>query len=273
MRSRLHWLRVATVALAAGVAIFPFYWMIRTSVAPPDETWFQGISLLPESPTMENYTAAWEEAGLLSAMATGLIVALGILVLQLLTVIPAAYAFATVRFRGRTILFVVVLASLLIPVQVSAVPNFLIVNELGLLDTRLGLILPFATSAFGIFLVRQHMLTVPASLLDAARSDGLSRLQTMLRVYVPLAGPSIAAFALFSFYIHWNDYLWPLLVTRSAGLRTPPLALAIFQQAETGFEYGKLTAGAVVVTLPVVLAFLLAQRRFVHGIAGGEVGE
>lgn len=273
MRTPLHWTRVVTVVLAAGVAIFPFYWMVRTSIAPPDETWFQGISLMPDRPTLENYGAAWDEAGLLSAMTTGLVVALGILVLQLITVIPAAYAFATMRFRGRTFLFLVVLASLLIPVQVSAVPNFLIINELGLLDTRLGLILPYATSAFGIFLIRQHMLTVPVALLDAARSDGLSRLQTMLRVYMPLAGPSIAAFALFSFYIHWNDYLWPLLITRSAELRTPPLALAIFQQAETGFEYGKLAAGAVVVTLPVVLAFLLAQRRFVHGIAGGEVGE
>jgi multiple sugar transport system permease protein len=95
----------------------------------------------------------------------------------------------------------------------------------------------------------------------------------MLRICVPLAGPSIAAFSLFSFYIHWNDYLWPLLVVRSAELRTPPLALAIFQQAETGFEFGKLAAGAVMVTFPVVLAFLLAQRRFVQGIAGGEVGE
>jgi multiple sugar transport system permease protein len=273
MRTRLYWVRVTIVILAVGVAVFPFYWMIRTSVARPDETWFQGISLLPTRPTLDNYGAAWDEAGLLNAMVTGLVVTLGILVLQLLTVIPAAFAFSTVRFRGRSALFLVVLASLLVPVQVSAVPNFLIVNQLGLLDSRLGLILPFATSAFGIFLIRQHMLTVPVALLDAARSDGLSRFQTMLRIHVPLAGPSIAAFALFSFYIHWNDYLWPLLVVRSAELRTPPLALAVFQQVETGFEFGKLAAGAVVITFPVVLAFLLAQRRFVQGIAGGEVGE
>lgn len=273
MRLPLRWLRILIVILALGVAFFPFYWMIRTSLAPPDEVWFRGISLLPRNPTLANYASAWEEARLLQAMANGALVSLGIMLAQLLTIIPAAYAFATLEFKGRSLLFVVILASLLVPAQVSAVPNFLIINQLGLLDTRLGLILPFATSAFGIFLVRQHMMTVPPALLDAARSDGLSSFQTMLRVYIPLSAPAIAAFSLFSFYIHWNDYLWPLLVVRSADLRTPPLSLAIFQQAETGFEFGKLAAGAVIVTLPVVLAFLLAQRRFVQGIAGGEVVE
>lgn len=273
MSARFSVVRTVTLLLAVGVAIFPFYWMIRTSIAGPDELWFEGISLLPEQPTLENYTAALQEADLLSAMLTGSVVAGGILLLQLLTAVPAAYALSVLRFRGRAAAFLFVLAALLVPAQVSAVPNFLTVNRLGLLDTHLGLILPFATSAFGIFLIRQHMITIPPALLDAARSDGLSRFQTMLRIYVPLSSPAIAAFSLFSFYIHWNDYLWPLLVVRDPVLRTPPLSLAIFQQAETGFAFGKLAAGAVIVTFPVVLAFLLAQRRFVQGIAGGEVVE
>ncbi len=268
-----RWVRATGLVVAVGVALFPFYWMVRTSVAPMDEQWFNGISLVPRRPTLVNYLDAWEEAGLWQAMVNGLLVAGAIIVVQLLTVIPAAFAFSTLRFRGRGTWFLVVLAALLVPVQMTAVPNFLMMNLMGLVDTRAALIVPFATSAFGIFLIRQHMLTIPDALVDAARSDGLSPFVTMLRIHVPLAAPAITSFALFSFYIHWNDYLWPLLVVRDPGLRTPPLSLAIFQQAETGFEFGSLAAGSVIVTLPVVIAFFLAQRRFVEGIAGGEVVE
>ncbi|MEV7908079.1 ABC transporter permease subunit, partial [Streptomyces anulatus] len=121
------------------------------------------------------------------------------------------------------------------------------------------------------FLLRQHMLTVPDALLEAARADGLRTFSTLRRVVVPASAPAIAAFAVFSIFVHWNDYLWPLLVARDPALRTPPLALAIFQQAETGQDFGALAAGAAIITVPIVLLFLLAQRRFVAGIAGGEL--
>jgi multiple sugar transport system permease protein len=134
-----------------------------------------------------------------------------------------------------------------------------------------ALIAPFATSAFGIFLMRQHMTTIPDALLEAAKADGLRTLPTLWKVVIPSAAPAIATFAVFSIFVHWNDYLWPLLVARDESLFTPPLALAVFQQAETGPDYGALAAGAVIITAPIIALFLLAQKRFIAGIAGGEL--
>jgi multiple sugar transport system permease protein len=264
-------LRWALVAVAAFVALFPFYWMLRTAVAPKDEVFFKGLALLPERLTFENFRRAWTNAGLGQAMVNGTIVTLSILAAQLVTCIPAAYVFAKLHFKGRNLLYGLVLAALLIPVQATAIPTYIGLSRLSLVDTKLSLVLPFVTSAFGIFLIRQYMTTIPDALLEAARMDGLSHLQTLRRIVVPMARPAILTFAVFSVFVHWNDYLWPLLVARSDSLRTPPLALAVFQNAELGTDYGAMAAGATVVTIPIVVLFLLAHRRFVAGIAGGEV--
>jgi multiple sugar transport system permease protein len=263
--------RIGTAVVAASIAVFPFVWMLRTSVAARDSIAVDGLSPIPDTWDLSNYVRAWTQADLGTAMLNGAVVTVGILVLQLLTCVPAAYAFAKLRFRGRNALFLLVIACLLIPTQATALPLFLGVSGLGLADTFAALIVPFATSAFGIFLLRQHMLTIPDALLDAARADGLGTLTTLRRVVVPSAMPAIATFAVFSIFVHWNDYLWPLLVARDRALHTPPLALAVFQQADTGQDFGALAAGAVIITAPVVALFLLAQRRFVAGVAGGEL--
>ena len=204
-------------------------------------------------------------------MLVGIIVTAGILLLQLVTCIPAAYVLAKVHERWTAAALGVVLAALLVPAQVTLVPIFIGINLAGLADTLPGLIVPFLTSAFGIFLLRQQMLAIPDALMEAARTDGLGHFRTLRAVVIPLAAPGIAAFSVFSVFVHWNEYLWPLLVARSPELRTPPLALAVFQQADTGFDYAALAAGAVIVTAPVVLLFLLAQRQFVQGMSGTEV--
>lgn len=263
--------RLLLTAMAVTVALFPFLWMLRTSIVPPDEVYVVGLDLLPEQATFENYIRAWEQAELGRAMLNGFIVTFGILVFQLLTAIPAAFAFAKLDFPGRNALFFAVVASLLVSSQVTAVPNYITLSALGLVNTRIGLILPFATSAFGIFLIRQYLVATPPALMEAARMDGLSAFKTLLLVYTPIARPAIGAFAVFSFVIHWNDYLWPLLVARSAEIYTPALALAKFNVAEVGRDFGALTAGAAIVTLPAILAFLLAQRGFVEGLSGGEI--
>ncbi|WP_181781474.1 carbohydrate ABC transporter permease [Pseudonocardia pini] len=263
--------RIGLAVVAASIALFPFVWMVRTSIAARDSITVDGLSPLPATIDLSNYVRAWEEADLGTAMLNGAVVTVAILVLQMLTCIPAAYAFAKLPFRGRGPLLLVVLACLLVPTQATALPLFLGVSGLGLADTLAALVAPFATSAFGIFLLRQHMVTIPDALLDAARADGLRTLATLRRVVVPAAMPAIATFAVFSIFVHWNDYLWPLLVARDPALHTPPLALAVFQQADTGQDFGALAAGAVIITAPVVALFLLAQRRFVAGVAGGEL--
>lgn len=267
-------LRIAkwvAVTVAVLVSLFPFYWMLRTAVSPADEVFFDGISLLPASLDWGNFGRAWEEAGLGEAVLVGLVMTLSILALQLLTCIPAAYVLAKVRFPGAGLALAIVIGCLLVPAQVTLIPTFIGINVAGLADSLAGLILPSMTSAFGIFLLRQQIMAIPDALLEAARTDGLGHLRTLVSVVVPLAGPGIAAFSVFSVFTHWNDYLWPLLIARSPELATPPLALAVFQQADIGFDYSALAAGAVIVTAPVVVLFLVAQRRFVQGMSGTEI--
>lgn len=269
MRARL--LHPLALCAAAATALFPFYWMLRTAVAPTGQVFFRGISPWPASPTLEAFGRAWTEGALGTAMANGAIVTVAIVALQLLTCVPAAYAFAKLRFRGRDGLYLLVLAGLLVPVQATAIPNYIALSRLGLVDTYAALVLPFTSSAFGIFLLRQYIVTIPDALLEAARVDGLGHGQILLRIIVPMARPAILTFAVFSIYVHWNDYLWPLLVARSPQLATPPLALASFRDVELGTDFAALSAGAAIVTLPIVVLFVLARRRFVAGIAGGEV--
>lgn len=263
--------RLGLVLVSVTVAMFPFYWMLRTSVSSRDSIFFDGISLWPDTVDLTNYSRAWQQADLGTAMLNGAIVTATILVVQLLTCIPAAYAFAKLRFRARGPLYAAVLACLLIPTQATAIPLYLGIGSVGLANTMAALILPFTSSVFGIFLIRQYMLTIPDSLLEAAKADGLGTFSTLWRVVVPMSSPVIATFAVFSIFVHWNDYLWPLLVARDPALYTPPLALATFQNADEGIDYGALTAGAVIITAPIVVLFLIAQRRFVTGISGGEL--
>lgn len=274
MKTRRFWIGFTLRALLMFsmiiASLFPFIWMLRTSLAQPDDVYSIGLSPIPERVTFENYIRAWQQAELGQAMLNGVIVTFGILILQLITVIPAAFAFARLRFRGRDTLFFAVVASLLISSQVTALPNYIIVSFMGLVNTRIGLILPFATSALGIFLIRQYLISTPIELFEAAKMDGLSVLRTIIFIYLPVIKPAIAAFAVFSFVIHWNDYLWPLLVARSAEIYTPSLALAKFNVAEVGRDFGALTAGAAIVTLPPILAFLVAQQSFVESITGVE---
>lgn len=263
--------RYTVVAVAVLIAVFPFVWMLRTAVAAPEDVIAGGISPLPQSFDLSNFSRAWTQAGLARSMLVGLVVSVGILVCQLVVCVPAAYAFAKVPFRGRDTLLYVVLACLLVPTQATALPLFLGISSFGLSNTLLGLILPFTSSAIGIYLLRQHMLTIPDALLEAARADGLRTFSIITRVVVPSSAPAIATFSVLSIFVHWNDYLWPLLVARSPELRTPPLALAVFQQAEIGVDFGALAAAATIITAPVIVIFLIAQRRFIAGIAGGEL--
>lgn len=265
------WLGAGLATVAAVLALFPFYWMLRTSVAPADGPTTSGLSLIPWELDFSNFGRAWNQAHLGEAMTNGLLVTLGILILQLLTCIPAAYALSKFRFRGADLILSLVLACLLIPGQATMIPTFVGLNLLGLGDTRIGLVLPFVTSAIGIFMLRQQMLSIPDAIMEAARTDGLGPLRTLVSVVVPISAPAIAAFSMLSVFTHWNDYLWPLLVARSQEIMTPPLSLAIFQNADTGFDYPALSAAAAIVTAPVIILFLLAQRHFVRGMAGPEV--
>lgn len=261
-------LRHGVLLLAGLIVLMPFIWMLVTSLKPQTEIFLSEIRFWPEKlHAVENYRAAFEKAPLLAFLANGVIVTVSIFVLQVAIALPAAYALAKIRFWGRDVVFVLVLFSILIPPQAIAVPLFLLFHQLGILDSYPALILPFTISVFGIFLMRQFFLTIPDDLVDAARMDGISEFGIVWRVMLPTAIPAITAFGIFSVVSHWNDYFWPLIAVNSKEFFTPPLGVAIFRNEEAGTDYGPLMAAATIVIAPLVVAFLVAQRRFIEGIA------
>ena len=258
--------QTAILALGALVVLTPFIWMVVTSLKPPQEIFTAEWRLLPAEPTLGNYARVWHDRPFPRYLLNSFVVASLILAAQLLTITPAAYALAKLKFAGRTLCLYLVLGMLMIPAHITMIPNFLSVHRLGWLDTYWGLAAPFLTSGFGIFLLRQFFLTIPDSLIDAARIDGAGSWRVMWWIMVPVAWPALQAFAIFSFATHWNDYFWPLLVVRTKTMQTIPLALASFQNQEAGTLWGELMAAAVIGVTPLLLFFLLVQRRFIDGI-------
>lgn len=245
----------------------PFIWMLVTSIKPPAEIFSAEIALWPKQfYGVENYRFAMEKAPLLRFALNGVILCAGILVVQLLVAIPCAYALAKLDFPGRNLLFVLVLLGLCIPVQVPAMPLYIGLAQLGLLNTYFAMMVPFFLSVFAIFLFRQFFRSFPDDIINAARLDGMSEFEIVWRIVTPSAWPAIAAFAVFSTVAHWNDLYWPLIVISDAKLAPPPLGMMFFADAETGSNYGALTAAATILTAPLVLAFLIARRRFIDGI-------
>lgn len=253
--------------VGAGIVLLPFGWMVLTSIRPPAEIFGAVFRVVP-SPFygVENYSEALTRAPLLRFMLNGVIVCAGILAVQLLVAIPAAYALAKLRFPGRPFAFALVLMALTVPVQVPALPLYIVLARLGLLDTYFALMLPFFLSVFAIFLLRQVFMTFPDEIIQAARLDGMKDLEILWRIVVPSARPAIAAFAIFSVVAHWNDLYWPMIVISKIEYAPPPLGMLFFAGSETGTNYGSLMAGAAIITAPLVALYLFARRRFIAGI-------
>lgn len=218
-------------------------------------------------PVVFNYTQAFTQAPLLRYLMNGVIVTASIFAIQVIVALPAAYALAKLRFWGREAVFGLVLFCLLIPVHAVALPLYIGLAKLGLTNTYAALVIPWTISVFGIFLMRQFFMTVPDDLIDAARMDGMSELAIVWRVMLPTAIPALLAFAIFSVVAHWNDYFWPrIVVTGNRDLFIPPLGLREFKGGADGSMFGPMMASATVIVTPLIVAFLLAQRRFIEGI-------
>ncbi|NQV59686.1 MAG: carbohydrate ABC transporter permease [Alphaproteobacteria bacterium] len=261
-------LRHGALMLGATIILAPFVWMLSTSIKPPDEVFLSELRFWPDKfYGFENYQAAFTGTPLLRYMLNGLVVTASIFVLQAVIALPCAYALAKLRFWGREAVFALVLLCLLIPPHAVAIPVYLLLYRIGVLDSYAALVVPWMISVFGIFLMRQFFKTVPDDLIDAARMDGMSELGIVWRVMLPAAVPALVAFGIFSVVAHWNDYFWPLIVLSSQEYYTPPLGVAAFRNDEFGNAYGPLMAAATIIVTPLVLAFLLAQRRFIEGIA------
>lgn len=256
----------AALTLVALVIGMPFFWMLTSSLKTLSDV-FNFQQFIPLDPQWQNYANAFAKAPFGRYMFNSAFSAVGILVGQYLTIIPASYGFARLHFPGRNALFVLVLATMMVPVQVTFIPTFVIISDLGWKDTYMALMVPFLTSAFGIFLLRQAFLQVSQDFVDAARLDGCTHLGVMRHVMVPLNAPTLITFGLFSFVYHFNDLFWPLIVTSSKEMRTIPMGLTAFVEFEGGTRWNELLAASIFSMLPLIVLFLFAQRFFIKGIA------
>lgn len=260
------------LGLGALVMLAPFAWMLLTSIRPPEEVFGAGFQLIPgRNAALENYAHAMNAGRLPALMLNGIVVCVGILVVQLVTALPAAYALAKLRFPGHRLYFALVLFGLCVPVQVPALPLYLALAKAGWLDSFFALMLPFFVTVFGIFLFRQFFLSFPDEVIDAARLDGMGEAEILWRIAAPAAAPAIAAFSIFSIVAHWNDLYWPLIVLTTGERATPPIGILAFRDSEAGGNYGALMAGATIITAPLMLLYLWARRSFVRGLTMGAV--
>lgn len=250
----------------AGLMLFPFYWMLITSFKGLDEASAFPPTLWPVQWIWTNYAEAWRAAPFGRYFLNTLIVAGGQTFIVLVTSTLAAYAFARVPFRGKGFIFVLFLATLMVPLEVLLVPDFIILKNLGWYNTYLALIVPWSASVFGIFLLRQFFLSVPNELWDAAQIDGCGRFGFLWRIAVPLAKPALVTLAILTFQSGWNALLWPLIVTGSADMRVLQVGLSAFQ-SDARVQYHLWMAAATFTLAPMLVIFLFAQRYFIESVA------
>jgi multiple sugar transport system permease protein len=246
--------------------LVPLVWMVIVSLETEQDARSFPPVLIPSSVHFSNYTAAWNAVPFGHFFLNSALYALATVAGNLLFCSLAAYAFARIRFRGRNVLFVVLLATLMVPYQVLLIPTFLIVKKLGMVDTVGGLIMPNLCTAFGIFMLRQFFRTLPIELEEAARIDGTSRLGILFKIVLPLSLPALATLGIIQFMWSWNDFLWPLIIIDTASHAPLQLGLSTLQGAHSR-QWNLLMAGTVMSQIPMLAVFLFAQRWFIRSIA------
>ena len=265
VRGRVLLYGLLTVLLV--VVIAPFVWMILGSFKTQGELLQSPPTWWPETITLDNYTQLFSRLNFKQYFFNSTVVAVCVTAGNLLFCSMLGYALAMLDFKGKKILFAVVMGTLMIPGVVTFVPLFVLVANIGLIDTLPGLILPFLAAPFGVFLMRQFFLGLPRDLLDAGRVDGAGELRIFRQIFLPLAGPALATLGILTFLGSWNNFLWPLVVAQQEKTYTLPVALALYSTGQNSTQYGLLLAGATVVVVPVLAIFLVFQRRVIEGIA------
>jgi multiple sugar transport system permease protein len=254
------------LAPVAAIMLVPLIWMAIVSVETRQQATSFPPVLIPSSVHLSNYSAAWNAAPFAHFFINSLLYSVATVAGNLLFCSLAAYAFARIRFFGRNVLFVVLLATLMVPFQVILIPTFLIVKKIGLVDSVGGLIMPNLCSAFGIFMLRQFFRTLPIELEEAARIDGTSRLGILFKIVLPLSLPALATLGIIQFMWSWNDFLWPLIIIDSANHAPLQLGLSTLQGAHFT-QWNLLMAGTLMSQVPMLAVFLFAQRWFIRSIA------
>ncbi|MEE4589115.1 carbohydrate ABC transporter permease [Streptomyces antimycoticus] len=268
-------LRYATLGLGAIAALLPFYYMLIGALQKKRDTGLGGLLPKPSNLTLDNLAGIDDSFSLLGALANSLIMTLGVVVCTLVFGLLAGYALAILRFRGRGMVFALVLLVQAIPFQLLMIPLYvMVVRYFGLADSYAGMILPFAINSVAVLIFRQYFLQIPREIFDAARMDGASELRILRSVAVPLVRPAILTAMLVTFIGPWNEFLWPFLVTKDQGMQPLAVSLANFSQANSTFQanpMGAVLAGACVLAVPAVVLFLLFQRHFTSANLGSAI--
>src|SRR5215467_6373112 len=262
--------RYLLLTLLAIVVLFPIYITIVNSLLVPSQITAQPPKLFPSNPQWSSYSKAWNAGHMGEYLKNSFIVTFLITVGQVVTAILAGYAFAFLRFPFKRTLFIVFLATLMVPFEVTIVTNVTTISNIGLFNTYAGLAVPFLATGFGAFLMRQAFLVLPTDLRDAAALDGYGHFRFLWRVAVPLARPAVAALTVFAFLAAWNQYLWPLLITKDDRLRTVQIGLKQLQQTSID-QINIVFAGAIIAVIPLVILLLFFQKQLVRGLTAGAV--
>ena len=259
----------ALLLVVLVITFLPFYWMILSSLRLTGDIFSGRASFLPGQLTWENYPSLLHDTGFLRWAANSLIISVGGTGLGVLLSSLAGFAFAKYEFRGKNLLFALILGSITIPSLVTLIPVFILMTKLGWINTYRALILPASVNAFGVFFMRRFIAGIPDELLDAGRIDGCSEFQLYYKILFPMMRPGLGALGIFLFLGNWQDYLWPLIMTKSEKMSTLPLGIATLYANQFEIDYGVIMAGAFLATLPIVIVFVFLQRQFVAGLTQG----
>ena len=257
----------AVLTIGFILVVTPFVWMILGSFKSEGELRQVPPTWWPQTGTLDNYRALFDKAKFLTYFFNSTLVAAVVTSGNVIFCSMVGYALAKLDFGGKKLVFGLVMGTLLLPGMVTFVPLFVLVANMGLVDSYPGLILPFLVTPFGVFLMRQFITQLPDDLLDAGRIDGASELRIFRQIILPLCGPALGTLGILTFLSSWNSFLWPLVVAQTQDYYTLPVALALFSTGQNETNFGLLMAGATVVVLPIVIVFLILQRRFIEGIA------
>ncbi|MCP2327708.1 multiple sugar transport system permease protein/sn-glycerol 3-phosphate transport system permease protein [Hamadaea flava] len=260
-----------SLTVVGVIMVGPLYWLFASSLKPSADIYSFPPAWWPTSFEWHNYVDAWKSAPFGDFYLNSIITTVAGTALEVANAVLTAYAFVFLRFPFKRVLFGILLAALMVPGHVVLLPNYLTVSELGWINTYQGIVIPGAASAFGAFLLRQHMLTLPDEIIDAARVDGAGHLRRLFSVVLPLSKPMVITVTIVSMVGKWNDFVWPLIVTNTNSMRTLPVGLLLLKNAEGYVNWGSVMAATVFVVLPVLVVFFIAQRQIVAGLTQGAV--
>lgn len=249
------------------IFVFPFLWMISISLQTSAEISTFPATLLPSSPQFSNYVTAWLKAPFLTYLKNSILIVGSIIVANVIIMIPAAYAFAKYEFRGKKLLFGLVLIAFMTPLQVTFIPIYYTMSEWGLLRTLWPQILPFLVDAFGIFLLRQYFMQVPDELIEAARLDNTSEVKIIYRLMLPMSKAAVSTSVLFSFVNHWNDYFWPMVVTSVDKIRPLTVGVASLKDNESVTEWNVIFAGNMFLVAPIIIVYIFCSKYIIRAFA------